>query len=254
VATNPAETARTRAEAAFWLALSREGGDEVISTLTEGMKRGPVTTKFACAAALGRLRETMGAGSTTPDPLDLSMETWRGLNPFEFLFAAREIPNVPLAWMNGAVSPLLEWASKPLVSGKVGMPDAVLIARQSLSFLLCGKSEDESVQKAKWLSGNIPGGLTTVWADRAGVPTDPEGDADVLSKLVEVLETEKKDPGRVRAASFLLRFWSGEERGFDPLLHGREHPLEIAQRWKAWIEAEGDRLQWDAEAGRFGTR
>jgi hypothetical protein len=259
VVANGEEDYDTRMEAAFWLARCGTADPEVDRFLTEGLADTDVTRRFACAAALGRLHEARlysdpGVAQPSGRPLQVLRDAWGGDNPFVFFFAARETPNLPLGWMAEALPHMLRAAELPVVSPtKTPQPDPTMIGREALKLMMC-TGDQEAIQKAKWLSENIPGGLTTIWADRVSVPTDPEGDVAVLTALTKVLEDLQNEPGKVRASVFLLRLWTGEQFGFQFLLRSRSHQKEIAERWRGWLEKSRDSLVWDAEADCFRVK
>ncbi|MHC4599984.1 MAG: hypothetical protein ACYS47_13360 [Planctomycetota bacterium] len=253
ISSNPEESHLVRVEAAFWLALTGRAAPGAIQVLRKAMRGEDVSLRFACAAALARFEHARritepGAPGPSSELLALFRSAWRGSNPFVFYFAARETPNLPTGWMGEAVPPMLRAAG----SSPTQAPDVQRVGREALIYLTCMENKEAAVQKAKWLSGGIPGGVRTVWADRAGVRADPEGDSGVLDSLMTVMETEKKDPGVVRAAVLLLRAWTGFEFGFDDLLQNpHHHGVEIAERWRRWMEDHEEVLTWDEDAGRF---
>ncbi|MHC5078989.1 MAG: hypothetical protein ACYTHN_08215, partial [Planctomycetota bacterium] len=223
-------SSEVRVEAAFWLARSRgkpgggivlrsEERERVIKALRAGMARMPAT-RFACAAALMHLEN----GGTSPVARSRS-EGWEpfrkalaGTNAVAAFLAAREVPHLPPGFLGRTVSPLLRLTAFPVPSSTLPR-----VAAKSLDFLSCpeeGKTMEpwDSLQEE---GEPIP--LRVVWAGRTGVPPDPEGRVSVLDRLAGIAAAPTSDAGRVRAAIFLLRRWTGEHFGFHPAVLSPGH-------------------------------
>ncbi|MHC5038500.1 MAG: hypothetical protein ACYTHM_14400 [Planctomycetota bacterium] len=249
------EREESRIEAAFWLAEAGGGEEGIHEILCTGMKGAHPGLRFACAVALARLREAQAVAKPgTPwswdDPYKVFQEAWEGSNPLHLFLAARETPNLPFALMAGAVGPMLKAYRMPTQE----TPDLSKAGKEALIFLTCMKDVPKAVKKAEWLRGGIAGGLITLWADRAGIGVDPGKDPAILLRLVSVVEREKEDLGKIRAAVLLLRRWTARRFGFDPLLWNPRHAEEIGGRWRTWLEANRDALSWDTETDRFRIR
>ncbi|GEM_PF-3076191 len=245
-----AETERTRLEAAFHLALGGVVEADVVAALAGGMRTGPPSLRYACAAALGHLEGRGTSRQGSRDARALLFEALEGRDPLAFYLAARETPNVPAGWMSQTarrIATRRRTADAPVRT-------VADVADAALRFLVCDALGSASPAAAWLAKDEIPGGLTTVWAERAGIPPDPSGGPDVLRRLAGVLETTGNPLERLRAASLLLRLWTGRRFGFDPMLGTRHHAAEIAKRWKAWLAETGERLAWDPAAGRFRVR
>jgi hypothetical protein len=241
-----------RVEAAFWLGLAGEDTEGLQEALAGYAATGPLRSRWACAASLASLleaRRLIGGPPETPaaDPERIFRDAWTGTNPLHFFLAARETSFLPLSLMGAAVKPLLAAYRKTDRDAR----DLRFVAKAGLMHLFC-MADGPAADKAAWIeSGKVAGGLVTVWAGLAGVNASPGGDASVLMKLVGVASDPKRDPGDARAAFFLLRTWTGRRFGFHPWHRDRGHAREIAERWKAWILANLDRMEWNASEGRF---